>query len=168
MPRQRTLADKERDAGAVELYRRGMTYRQIAAQMGWRSPASVGNAISRALADDHQAANEEVRQILLDRLQDYRRSAWEVLTGTHYVTTQSGKLVEGPGGGYLEDDAPVLNALDRLLKIDDREAVLRDLYPAAKHRVEVITEDAIDAECAALSRQIALNDARAAADTGTA
>jgi hypothetical protein len=168
MARQRTLADKERDARAVELYRRGLTYRQIAAQMGWRSPASVGNAITRALADDHQAANEEVRQILLGRLQDYRASAWNVLTARHYVTTQAGKLVEGPDGGYLIDDAPVLNAVDRLLKIDDREAVLRDLYPPAKHRVEVITEDAVDAELAALNRQIALNDARAAADTGTA
>src|SRR5580700_9177582 len=127
MARHRTLADKERDAEAVELYRRGLTYRQIATRMGWRSPASVGNAITRALADDHQAANEEVRQVLLDRLQDYRASAWDVLTARHYVTSAGGKVVLHPATDEpLLDDAPVLNALDRLLRIDDREAHLRD------------------------------------------
>jgi len=50
------------------------------------------------------------------------------------------------------------------------ELRLRDLYPAAKSRVEVITEDALDAEMAEIARKIALNDAReaSAADTGAA
>jgi hypothetical protein len=58
--------------------------------------------------------------------------------------------------------------VDRLLKCDQEEARLRDLYPATKSRVEVITEDVIDAELADVARQIAANDARAAADTRTA
>lgn len=161
MARQRTLAEKERDATAVEFYRRGLTYRQIAAKMGWRSPASVGNAITRALADDHRAANEEVRQILLDRLQDYRASAWKVLSAIHYVTSTGGKVVLHPETDEpLLDDAPVLSALDRLLRIDDREAQLRDLYPAAKSRIEVITEDVVDAEIAALTAEMEGRDAR--------
>jgi len=61
----------------------------------------------------------------------------------------------------------VLRALDRLAKIDDIELRLRDLYPAAKSRVEIITEDTLDAECAMLARQVAENDA-AAAHTRTA
>ena len=53
------------------------------------------------------------------------------------------------------------------MRTDDIEAKLRDLYAAAKSRVEVITEDVVDAELAELARRVAENDA-AAADTGTA
>jgi hypothetical protein len=110
----------------------------------------------------------EARQAFLDRFQDYRRAAQRVLSTKHYaVTGQTGKIVTGPDGKPLIDDDPALRALDRLLKIDDMELRLRDLYPAAKSRVEVITEDALDAEMAEIARKIALNDARAAADTGT-
>jgi hypothetical protein len=106
--------------------------------------------------------------VFLDRFQDYRRAAQRVLSTRHYVASaQSGKLTYGPDGTPLLDDDPVLRALDRLAKIDDMELRLRDLYPAAKSRVEVITEDVIDAELAEVARQIALNDARAA-DTRTA
>jgi hypothetical protein len=172
MPRRPSVDVMERDAQAADLYRRGLTYRQIAAQLGFRSPQSVGDAIRRhaRLAVGGALGGPEFTQIMLDRLQDYRRAAWRVATARHYVTSQSGKLSMGPDGSPLLDDDPVLRALDRLLRFDQEESRLRDLYPAAKSRVEVITEDAVDAEMAEIARQIALNDARQArpADTGAA
>ena len=104
---------------------------------------------------------------MLDRLQDYRRLAWRVATSKHYTTTQTGRVATGPDGQPVIDDGPVLHALDRLLRFDDHEAKLVGLYAPARSRVEVITEDVIDAECAALAAQVKENDA-ATAGTGTA
>lgn len=172
MPRRRSAETMEKDAQAYDLFRRGLSYRQIAAQVGWKSPRSAVEAVRRGArenaVDPLEAA--EARQAFLDRFQDYRRAAQRVLACKHYVTTQTGRVVLGLDGQPLVDDDPVLRALDRLLKIDDTELRLRDLYPAAKSRVEVITEDAVDAEMAALARAVADNDAReaSAVDPGVA
>ena len=168
MPRRRSVETIERDQRAYDLFRRGLSYRQIGAELGV-SHQSAFDAVRRAARDNAMDPLEAqaARQVFLDRFQDYRRSAQRVLAARHYVTVQSGKIVTGPDGSPLVDDDPVLRALDRLLKVDDMELRLRDLYPAAKSRVEVITEDIIDAELAMVARQIAENDARAAA-AGTA
>lgn len=171
MPRRRSAETMERDQQAYDLFRRGLSYRQIAAQLEYRSHASVQDAVRRAARENAVDPLEAMaaRQVFLDRFQDYRRAAQRVLSTRHYVASaQSGKLAYGPDGNPLLDDDPVLRALDRLAKIDDMELRLRDLYPAAKSRVEVITEDVIDAELAEVARQIAVNDARAAADTRAA
>ena len=168
MPRRRSVETIERDQRAYDLFRRGLSYRQIGAELGV-SHQSAFDAVRRAARDNAMDPLEAqaARQVFLDRFQDYRRSAQRVLAARHYVTVQSGKIVTGPDGSPLVDDDPVLRALDRLLKVDDMELRLRDLYPAAKSRVVVITEDIIDAELAMVARQIAENDARAAA-AGTA
>lgn len=166
MPRRRSPETMERDARAYDLYRRGLTYRQIGAELGLSSPSSAQEAVRRgakeAAVDPLESA--EARQAFLDRLQDYRRTAQRVVATRHYVTTQGGKLVTGPDGQPLIDNDPVLRALDRLLKIDDTELRIRDLYPAAKSRVEVITEDAVDAEIARLLQEI--QDREVATDPG--
>ncbi len=169
MPRRPSVDALERDARAADLYRRGLTYRQIAAEVGFRSPQSVGDAIRRHARASASASlgGPDAIQMMLDRLQDYRRLAWRVATSRSYVTTQAGKVAAGPDGAPLIDNDPVLRALDRLLKFDQEESRLRDLYAPAKSRVEVITEDVFDAEIADLAKRVAENDA-AAADTSTA
>jgi len=147
----------EKDAQAADLFRRGLTYRQISSQLGWRSPNAAFQAVRRAAKDaatDSLAAAEAL-QMMLARQQDYRRLVWRVAMAKHYVTTQAGLVALGPDGQPLLDDAPVLNAVDRLVKIDAEEAKLLGLYAPAKSRVEVITEDAVDAELAKLAREIA-------------
>lgn len=157
MPRRRSAQTMERDGQAFDLYRRGLTYRQIAAQMGYGSLASIGDAIRRASLDAARNApgDGEALRIMLERLQDYRRQAWRVASSRHYVTTQAGRLAAGPDGAPVLDDDPVLRALDRLLRIDDHEAKLLGLYAPAKSRIEVITEDAVDAEMRRLADEIA-------------
>lgn len=153
--RRRTLEAMEKDAQAADLYRRGLTYRQIAGQLGWKSPKSAFEAVRRAARDagrDSLAAAEALT-LMLERLQDYRRLVYRVATTKHYVTTQAGRVVEFNGQPLL-DDAPVLNAVDRLLRTDDTEAKLLGLYAPAKSRVEVITEDAVDAEIARLAVEV--------------
>ncbi len=174
MPARRTAEQMERDHRAYDLFRRGLSYRQIAAEMDWRSPSRAFDAVRRAARDNAADPLEsaEARQAVFDRLQDYRRAAQRVLTAKHYMVSQGGKLVLGPGpeGQPLLDGDPVLRALGMLLRLEQEENRLRDLYPPSRSRVEVITEDAVDAEMAEIARKIALNDARQAraADTGAA
>ena len=169
MPRRRSAATMERDARAYDLFRRGLSYRQIGSELGF-SHQSASDAIRRAAKDNAVDPLEaaEARQLFLDRLQDYRRAAQRVLATKHYVASaQSGKLAYGPDGQPMADSDPNMRALDRLLKIDDMELRIRDLYPPARSRIEVITEDVVDAELSALARQVAENDALTA-DTRTA
>lgn len=154
MPRRRSTVTMERDFRAYDLFRRGLSYRQIGTELGV-SHQSAFEAVRRAARD---AAGDplvaaEAHTLMLERLQDYRRQAWRVLTARHYVTTQAGEVATGPDGAPLLDDDPVLRALDRLLKIEDHEARLRGLYAPAKSRVEVITEDVVDAEIARLTAE---------------
>lgn len=165
MPRRRSPETMERDQRAYDLFRRGLSYRQIAAEIGYASSDSAFEAVRRAAKESASDALKDIeaKQAFLDRFQDYRRAAQRVLSSRHFVTTQAGKLVTGPDGNPLVDDDPVLRALDRLLKIDDTELRLRDLYPATKSRVEVIPEETIDAECARLIQEIQEREREAAA-----
>lgn len=165
MPRRRSVETMERDHQAYDLFRRGLSYRQIASQLEYKSHSAAFDAVRRAARDNASdpLAEAEARQAVLDRLQDYRRAAWRVLTAKHYLVSE-GRIVTGQDGKTpLLDDDPVLRALDRLLKIEDTEARLSGLYAPAKARVEVITEDVVDAEMRAIAEQIARNDAEAPA-----
>jgi hypothetical protein len=161
MPQRPSLAVMERDAQSADLYRRGLSYRQIAKQLGYRSPQSVGDAIrrhARTTAAD-TLAGPEALQVMLDRLQDYRRLAWRVATSKHYATTASGQVALHPvTGDPLLDDAPVLHALDRLLRFDDHEAKLCGLYAPSRKQVEVITAEDVEANIARLESELAAND----------
>jgi hypothetical protein len=160
VPRRPSVDVIERDAQAADLYRRGLTYRQIAGQMGYRSHVSAGNAIRRhatASARD-SLAGAEALTMMLDRLQDYRRAAYRVLTAKHY-TVSNGRLIVHPETKEpLLDDGPVLTALDRLLRFDQEEAKLRDLYPAAKTKIEFVPEESVDAEIEQLTAEMAERD----------
>lgn len=160
MPRRRSAESMEKDAQAYDLYRRGLSYRQIAAQVGWKSPKSALEAVKRAAADNVTPPGEAdaARQVFYDRLQDYRRAMQRVLATRHYVTSQSGKLVLGPDGQPLLDDDPVGRAVDRLLKIDDTEIRLRGLYAPVRARVEVIPDDVLDDEIRKLNERLAATD----------
>ena len=170
MPRKRTIADQERDAKAVDLRRHHLNYKQIAAQLGYASLSSAYDAVQRGLADARGEASEAVKQIELERLDDIARGFQRVFATRHYVVSVgSGRVVMDPKnpGEPLADDGPVITAGLALLRVMERRAKYLGLDAPVKSRVEVITEDVVDAELAMLARQVAENDARAA-HTGTA
>jgi hypothetical protein len=167
MPRRRTIEDRERDQQAIELRRRGLTHRQIAAQLGFRSPSSAYEAIQRGLSETRREANNEVVQLEIDRLDDLRRAAWRVLAKTHLSVSQ-GRVVRHPETGeVITDDMPNLQAIDRLLKIAERYAKLLGLDAPVRAKVEV--QDGLDAEIEQLVEQLAGSPAGGeAAPAGTA
>lgn len=125
-------------AQVAELRDRGLTYRAIAAELtiapasAWRyheawirelrqgSPELQDRA-ARALAEQHEMLRGE-----RERLEMERQAAIEVLTARHLTVSNSGALVMDENGEALEDDAPVLAALDRLNRIRDAQVKLAD------------------------------------------
>ena len=157
----------ERDQRAYEMFRRGQSYRQIGTELGVSHQAAfeaVRRAAKENAVDALEAATE--RQAFLDRIQDYRRAAMEVLETRHYQLTQAGRVAEGPDGLPLIDTTPNMRALDRLQKLDDMELRLKDYYPPARSRVEIVDEDVANALAEANEREIARLAEEAAAHRG--
>lgn len=159
MPARRTSHDRERDYKALDMHRRGFTHRQIATELGWSAHQSAANAITRALKELTQVDPDAVVKLMRDRLDEYRRHAWRVLATRHYVTTPSGAVARHPQtGDPLIDDSPVLAALDRLLRYDIEERKMLGVDAPVKHRIDVITSDAVEDEIRKLEAELARHD----------
>jgi hypothetical protein len=148
---RRTVQQVDRDARAVELRRQHMNYRQIAAHLGL-STSNAYQAVQRGLADTVAETNDEVRRQEVERLDDLARAALTVLTKTHIVVSQGRVVLDPNTDEPLIDDGPILQALDRLLKIQERRAKLLGLDAPAK--VEVLTLNTIDEEIRRLSAEL--------------
>lgn len=156
----RTVEQAEQDAEAARLRSRGRSYPQIAAELGI-SKQSAQRAVARVLAETVAEAAAEVRQLELDRLDFILQQAIGVLEREHLVVSH-GEVVR-VNRKPLIDDAPVLQAIDRILAIQTRRAKLLGLD--APKQVEVITVDTIDAEIRRLEQELAEQD-RAAVKLG--
>jgi hypothetical protein len=157
-----TIDNALRDAEAAQLAAKRVTYRQIAAQMGYSGPGKAHEAVQRALARAGRDSVLESRQLMLDHLDQLAQIAWGVLEANHYAISQ-GKVVR-LGNQPLKDSRPVLEALDRLVAIEDKRARILGVY-AAK-RVEVFTHDSVDAAIQELEGKLASGAAAAARHPG--
>ncbi|HZB28950.1 MAG TPA: hypothetical protein VE465_02170 [Streptosporangiaceae bacterium] len=148
----RSLATAKRDAEAARLRSRGLSYRAIAAELGMEA-ASAHEAVQRALKATVAEPAADVRQLELERLDTMHNAALAVLEREHVVVSGS-KIVyrvveyatDGAGNilldedGHpkaariepLKDDAPVLRAVETLLKIQARRAALLGLDAPVK------------------------------------
>lgn len=144
----RTPETAERDAQAAHLRAKGWSYRRIAAEMDYSTPSSVFEAVQRALDAIPAEPAEDVKRFELERLDAMYAAAMEVLERRHvhvsggkvvlqiteYARDDDGNILLDDDGRpmaakveQLEDDAPVLAAIDRLLKIQARRAALLGL-----------------------------------------
>lgn len=158
---ERTLESAERDAHACRLRAQGRSFQQIANELGIHSKSAARSMVQRALVATVQEAGDELRVLELERLNLLLDTAWRVMETVHYAHSQGRvvKLDDVP----LVDSAPVLAAMDRILKIMERRAKLVGLDAPVRHTV--MTVDMLDAEIADLEQKLA---ARAADDAGTA
>lgn len=115
-----------RDAQAAELRTQGLTYQQIADQMGYSGSRTAWDAVDRAIAAVIKEPGEAVLHFELERLDaelvrldGLEAAARKVLTARH-ITVSNGRVILHPDTDEpMEDDGPVLQAIDRLLKIED-------------------------------------------------
>jgi hypothetical protein len=129
----RSLDTAERDAEAARMRSRGHTYQQIADQLGFSNKGTAYAAVHRAMAEVVAEPAAEAVQFELDRLDQMHQAALKVLEG-HHVTVSNGKVVtldDVP----LQDDGPVLAAIDRLVRISESRRKLLGLDSPVKTQI---------------------------------
>lgn len=142
----------ERRARVLQLRIKHRTYAEIGATLGI-SPKLAELDHRRALADltrEQSTQAATMRDVELERLGAIERAAWEVL-GRDHIYVQHGKIVCFEDGTPVPDDAPVLQSVDRILRISERRARLLGLDAPA--RIEV--SDARRAEIERLASELA-------------
>lgn len=135
----RTLSTAEREAEAARLRSLGWTYQRIADELGWSNKGDAHHAVSKVLRETVQEAGDDLRALELTRLDALYVAANEVLAREH-VTVSNGRIVSGTNGAPILDDAPVLQAIDRLLKIQERRSRLLGLDAPIKKDVSLTDE----------------------------
>jgi len=152
---EKTLESAERDREACRLRARGITYQAISDELGYGDEAHARRAVKECIDAVRAEGGRELKAIQRDQLDYLTRRVLAVLERKHLTITPTGKIVTVDGEPVL-DDAPVLTATDRLLRIMERRAKLEGLD--APERREVLTLDAIDAEIAALTAELGSSD----------
>lgn len=122
----------QRRTRAIELKNRGLSWQQVAEQMaphyldgdGQPSAAAACVDVSRALKQANKELSmglEEYREAARMRLDGLRRQVFAVLARPHYVL-HAGQIVRDDEGSPLRDDGVVLACMDRLMRIEERQA----------------------------------------------
>lgn len=151
---ERDIGQAALDAEAAELRAMRWSYPAIAAHQGC-AVSTAFSRVKRAIASVPYEAVDELRRVELDSLDELERKAREVLLATH-LRVDHGKVIEIDGVPMV-DDEPVLRAAQTILRIKDMRAKLTGEYAPSRSRVEVVTEDVIDAEIRALEQELARN-----------
>lgn len=166
MPRNprpsRTEATQERKNAVVRMRTSGMRFSQIAEELGYASPASAVKAYHKALDEIPFEAVEQHRQLELQRLDRLIEEAWKLYEARHPVVS-FGKVffeAEGPDGEMvpIEDAGPKLAALKEIRALSESRRRLIGADAPTRTRIEVVTEDVIDAEIRRLEAELNLAD----------
>jgi hypothetical protein len=145
----------QRRREAIDMRMAGASYQKIADALGYATRGAacqdVTRALEQAVAEQTQSV-EAYREEELQRLDELLAEAWAILKKDH-VTVSHGKLIyDDRTGEPLLDDGPTLQAIDRILKIQERRAKFLGLD--APTRIEAITIDSIDAAIAELTAEL--------------
>ena len=114
----------ERDAEAARLRGRGLSYRAIAAELKI-DVHTAHDAVQRALRAIRAEGAAEARTLELERLDLAQAAVMQALEAKHFTVNQ-GRIIYH-GEGPLTDWAPVLAAVDRLVKISESRRKLLGL-----------------------------------------
>jgi hypothetical protein len=129
---------EERREQAFALRRAGLSFSQIGVQLGVPKTTAYRDVVTllQRLVKRQALAVEEYRRMELERLDDLERAARRVLT-TRHVAVNNGQVVRIPVEGIpagqprqfevMQDDGPILAAIDRLVRVAERRARLLGL-----------------------------------------
>jgi hypothetical protein len=120
------------DLDVWELKQQGLSFQAIADHLGM-SKAAAYRAHERAVSNLPPQGVDAYRAAMYARIATAREAVMDVLNARH-ITVSNGQIIR-EDGRPIEDDAPVLAAVDRLLKLDDQEAKLRGAYPKTEVNV---------------------------------
>ncbi len=134
-PNPAELAEKR--AAAYRLKLRGLSDRAAGAELGV-SHTTIQNWTKQEADEIVLPLAAELRKVQLERLGEMRQAALEVLARLHY-TVSHGKVVH-MAGEPLEDDGPKLQAIDRLLRIEERISKLMGTDAPTRAEIEARVE----------------------------
>lgn len=149
-----TLKGAERDREACRLRTRRQTYQQISDALGYGHASNARRAVQKALAAIPRDAAEELIQLELDQLDMLTAAVLNVLETEHYTVSQGRLIYLHEDAPPLADDSPVLAAVDRLLKIQERRARLLGLDAPSRATVTHASAD-VDAAVVELANELA-------------
>lgn len=135
-------ADTLRDAQALHFRAQGWTYQRIANELGYTNESGARKAVQRATEHAPQEVRDEAKALILADLYALKQAAWKVLE-TNHITISQGRVVT-IDGTPVPDDGPILDAIDRILRLDQEIAKIYGLYAPTKHEVRQV--DVVDAE----------------------
>ena len=122
----RALETAERDAEAARMRGLGYSYLRIGAELGM-TKQSAHEAVQRVLRETVQEAGDELRAILLQRLDDelttladLETTVRELLEKQHVTVSQGQVVINKATNEPVEDDAFVLNVVARLQQIAEQ------------------------------------------------
>lgn len=133
----RSTPEIEHDRLAAELRGEGLSYAAIAQRLGI-SRSHAWEAVQRAFRDTLAPAAQEARAVELARLENAHDAALEVLLREH-ITVSHGRIVKDDDGNPIIDDAPILQAIDRIRALSESRRKLLGLD--APSRVSVDAEN---------------------------
>jgi hypothetical protein len=157
---RRSNPEIEHDAEAARLRGEGLSYTAIGKRLGV-SKSHAWEAVQRAFRDTLTEPAEQARAVELARLETLHDRAMEVLEAQH-VTVSNGQIIR-LDGKPLPDSAPVLAAINTLVKVSESTRKLLGLDAPAKLD---LTMEAINAALAATDADLAAARAEAAEAEG--
>lgn len=172
----RSIETAQRDFAAAELRVKGRSLQCIADELGFASKGHAHDAITRAFAALPSADAEAAKRLDLERIDRLIEAAWDVMEREH-IAYSNGQVVRHHTGENekdedgldrlddkgrtiplyedVRDDGPVLQAIDRIRALLDRRAKIFGYDAPARSRIEIITEDDVDAAIRQLNEEIA-------------
>lgn len=142
----------------------GLGFRQIAVAMDPpMSPTRAHQLYGIALTELAKLASGEDRKAALRRLDNIAAEAWAVVRTEHVHVTPKGTVAFHDGRAVL-DDKPKLEALNTLIRVEQRRAKLLGLDAPTRH--EVVTIDQLDAEIERLVGALGDTGSRIAVESG--
>jgi hypothetical protein len=127
----------ERDNKAMRMRANGKTWQQIADALGYGSRSAAQTQVQRAYANRAKPDVEALREAMSDQLEELVNRVAKVMD-TEHLKVNAGQVVFDPlTGNLMKDDAPVLAAADRWLKVLERFARLHGLDAPQKIQAQV-------------------------------
>lgn len=163
-----------RDADALLHRAQGWTFERIAGQLGYANRSGAQKAVERAIEASVRETCDEAKTLILADLSEAKRHAWEVL-GRRHLMVSNGHVVRRfvdverdedgierldmdgktiPVFEDVEDDGPILAAIDRITRIDQEMAKILGAYEPERHEHEVRTVSEVDARLIELADQM--------------
>lgn len=142
-------AAQKRRREAVKLRLTGMSYTRIAEALGYADSATAYNAVKMELAQTKREDADELREIEAQRLDGLQEVMVGVLRANHVVVsvTRGQVVIDQRTLEAVQDHAPVMNAVDRLLRISEsRRKLLGIDAPPQVQRVDVTVTEVSQAD----------------------